>query len=116
LEYETHRGALANNHLWHPFYTAGLLDNKTDAAVKKEMSLRMLGYVPVSADRSKDRYVPRTDELVNDRHGSLRRPILKDGVEPDSALGRLLEQFKVIRADMRFREDGLHAIVRLIRD
>jgi hypothetical protein len=46
--------------------------------------------------------------VVNRRHGSPRQPRLHPGVDDASPLGQLLEQFRAVRADLRFREDGIH--------
>lgn len=115
LEYEAHRGAIANTYLWHPFYRSGLIGGKTTAAEKKDLALGLLGYVPMSADLAADHFDAARDEVVNKRHGSARKPILQEGVDAASPLGKLLDAFETIRADMRFREDGLHATVTLRR-
>ncbi|MFO0968729.1 MAG: hypothetical protein U0793_24495, partial [Gemmataceae bacterium] len=111
LEYEAHRTALGNSYLWLPLYRSGLVSAKSSAAERKDAAMRFLGYEPISPDLAPDFYDARTGEVVNKRHGSPRKPALADGVDPDSPLGKLLENFEMIRADMRFREDGLHAAV-----
>ena len=71
--------------------------------------------LPISPEGGEYRYDPRTDEVINARHGSLRVPTVHPGIEPDSTLGRLLKQFSKITADLRFREDGIHTTVTLRR-
>ena len=61
------------------------------------------------------RYDGRREEVVNLRHGSVRQPKLHAGVEAESPLGKMLEEFATIRADLRFREDGIHTTLTLRR-
>jgi hypothetical protein len=53
------------------------------------------------------------DEVRNARHGSIRRP--KRAAEPDPAspAALLLERFRSVRADLRFKEDGVQTTVTL---
>jgi hypothetical protein len=53
--------------------------------------------------------------VVNERHGSFRRPVLHRATADTSALGNLLEQLRSLRADLRFREDGIHTILTVDR-
>jgi hypothetical protein len=52
---------------------------------------------------------------VNARHGSLRQPVLRAGLDAGSPLAQLLEEFRALRADLRFREDGIHTVVTVER-
>jgi hypothetical protein len=113
LEREAHRRALLNAPVWYAFAKAGLLDGKSDEASRQAVLHRSLGYVAVSPDGSAYLYDPRTDEMTNTRHGSQRRATPKPSVDPDSPLGRLLEQLRTVSADLRFREDGIHTTVTL---
>jgi hypothetical protein len=115
LEYETHKKALASNLRWQPFYRAGLLDEKTGAAAKKDLAMRFLGYVPISPDLSPEFYDVKRDEVFSKRHGSLRQPRLAAGIDAGSPLGKLLDELALLRADLRFREDGLYTTVTLRR-
>jgi hypothetical protein len=112
LEAASHRQALANAPVWYAFERSGLLAGK-DAAGRAAVVRNYLGYLPASPDGAAYRYDPRTDEIVNARHGSLRVPTPQKGIEPDSPLGRLLAQFTSLSADLRFREDGIHTTVTL---
>jgi hypothetical protein len=58
---------------------------------------------------------PRTDEVVNRRHGSPARPQLHPSLAKDAPLGQLLEQFQTLRADLRFREDGVNTVLTIQR-
>src|SRR5205823_4967129 len=111
MEKEMHRRALANAPVWYAFYKAGLVSDKKTEAARQAVLYRYLGYVPVSPDGAAYLYDPRTDEVTNARHGSLRRPTPKPTLDPDSALGQLLEKTRDITADLRFREDGVHTTV-----
>jgi len=115
LEWETHKRALPNNAAWYALYRAGLIDPKTPEADRRAAALNFLGFIPVSPDDAAYTYDKRTGEVVNARHGSLRRPRLHSGIAETSPLNRLLEQFPNLRVDLRFREDGMHATVTVLR-
>jgi hypothetical protein len=115
LEWETHKRALPNNALWYALYRCGLLAPDAPESAKQAAALTHLGFVPVSPDEAAYRYDARTGEVVNERHGSVRRPRLHAGLAEGSPLARMLEQFPRLRADMRFREDGLHATLTIAR-
>jgi hypothetical protein len=108
LEWETRRRALANDPLWYALYHAQVIADDSSEKSRRLTALRYLGFVPVSPDAAAYAYRPRTDEIVNQRHGSLRKPRCHDAIENDSPLGRLLDEFRSLRADLRFREDGVH--------
>jgi hypothetical protein len=55
------------------------------------------------------------DQVVSCRHGTRRRPVLHAGLDADSPLGQLLEEFRGVRADLRFGHDGLHTAVTIER-
>ena len=84
-------------------------------AARQEAALKFLGFVPLSPDDTEYRYDPIRDEVTNARHGSLRRPTFHGSAAATSPVRRLLDEFPSIRADMRFREDGLHATLTLER-
>ncbi len=115
LEWETHRRTLANNTLLYSLYRAGVLGPDSAKDEVKTATLRYLGFQPVSADNAPFVYDKKTDEMINQRHGSVRRPHLHAGVDPASPNGQLLEMFRAIRADLKFREDGVHTTITLQR-
>jgi hypothetical protein len=115
LEWETHRRALANVPLWYALFHSGLVAEGAPETVKQGAALRYFGFVPVSAEGTAFTYEPKTDEVVNQRHGSPRHPRLHAAVESDSPLGQLLDQLRTIRADLRFREDGVHTVLTIER-
>jgi hypothetical protein len=115
LEWETHRRALANTPLLYSLYRCGLVAPDASTQELQAAAYRYLGFVPVSPDDAAYRYNAKTAEVINARHGSLRRPKLHGGVEASSPLGQLLEEFRTIRADLRFREDGVDTVVTLQR-
>ena len=55
------------------------------------------------------------DEVTNERHGSYRVPVLNKTTADNSALNRLLDTLRSVRADLRFREDGIHTVLTLER-
>jgi hypothetical protein len=115
LEYEGHNLALLNNQVWNCFYQAGILMPNESEATQRETVRRILGFIPVSPDSSSYRYDARLAEVVNQRHGSLRRPLLHGQVAETSELGKLLEQFKALRAELRFLDNGLHTVLTIER-
>lgn len=116
LEWEAQRRSLANEPLWYPLYRSGLVAEYSSEKALRECAMRFYGYVPVSPEGAPYTYERRTDEVVNGRHGSLRRPRSHPGVEDTSPLGQLLDQFRAVRADFRFREDGVHTILTIDRN
>lgn len=115
LEWETHRRALANAPLWYALFHSGLLPADASEAAMRAAALRYFGFIPVSPEGAAYAYVATTNEVVNRRHGSPRRPQLHPAVDDNAPLGRLLDQFQTIRADLRFREDGVHTVLTLER-
>ena len=77
--------------------------------------MKYLGFIPVSPDGAPFRYQAGADEVVNERHGTLSNPRLHSTIDPASPLADLLEQFQSLRADLRFREDGVHTVVTFSR-
>jgi hypothetical protein len=115
LEWETHRRALVNCSAWFTLYRSGIVSTDTPDSARQAAAMRFLGFVPVSPDGAAYTLAPDADEVVNQRHGSPMRPRLQTGIEDDSPLGRLLQQFRSLRADLRFREDGVHTTVTIER-
>lgn len=113
LEAETRKRALDNEPLLYLFYRAGLATPETPAAELQETARRFLGYVPVSPDGADYRYDPATDEVKNSRHGTLRQPKANLDLAAGSPVETLLQQLRTIRADLRFREDGIHTTITL---
>jgi hypothetical protein len=111
LEYETRRRAQTNNRLLYALFRSNVVGPQDDSPTVEAAALQYLGFVPVSPDLAPFRYEWQKEEVVNLRHGSLRQPKLNPGIEPTSPLGRMLEQFATIRADLRFREDGIHTTI-----
>jgi hypothetical protein len=83
--------------------------------IRNATAMRFFGFLPVSPDGASDAYEAKTDEVVNRRHGSWRRPHWHAAIEPASPLGRLLDQFRTMRADLRFPEDGVNTTVTIER-
>jgi hypothetical protein len=115
LEKQVHEQALASAPLWYPLYHAGLITEKTDAADVRKLAERWYGFVAVSPDGAAYLYDRRTDEVRNERHGSLMRPKRNKLLAEDTQIRQLLEQLQSIRADLRFREDGIHTTLTVDR-
>jgi len=115
LELQSHKQALANEPFWYALYRAGLIKENTTEAERQKIALHYLGFVPVSAEGAAYTYQRKTDEVANQRHGSLRKPQMNKTVAENSPVGQLLEQFQTIRADLRFREDGVNTVLTIQR-
>ena len=113
LEWEAHRRAQVNNGLLYGLFKSNVVGPGDDSPAVESAALHYLGFVPVSPDLTPFRYDDRKEEVVNLRHGSLRQPKLHSGVDANSPMGQMLEQFATIRADLRFREDGIHTTLTL---
>jgi hypothetical protein len=116
LEWETHRRALVNGPIWYTLYRSGVITESAPDKARQEAARRYLGFVPASPDGAAYAYDARTGEVLNRRHGSLRQPHRHRGLDAASPLARILEQFPTLRADLRFREDGLYTVLTMERD
>ncbi len=115
LEAQVHQQALSNEPIWYALYRAGLVPADADARQARAIAERYLGFVPVSPDGTAYSYDRKTDEVVNARHGSQRRPKTPKALAEDAPLQQLLDQLRSIRADLRFREDGIHTVLTVDR-
>jgi len=115
LEMQTHRQALANEPIWYALHHARLVPPEASGDVSRERAFHYLGFVPVSPDGAPYSYEKKTDEIINERQGSLRQPKLHSRLAENAPLGRLLNDFRTLRADLRFREDGIHSVLTIER-
>jgi hypothetical protein len=115
LEYEGHSLALLNNEVWSCFYRSGILSPQAAEGARRDAVRRFLGFIPVSPDGSTYRYDVRSGEVVNARHGSLRRPDFHSQVAEASELGQLLREVKALRAELRFLDNGLNTVLTIER-
>jgi hypothetical protein len=110
-----HDQALSNLPLWDVLYRSGLVPEKTEPSQAREIAYRYLGFIPISPDGSTYRYDPAHDEIENTRHGSLRKPTVPKPSPDEPIPARLLDRLRSIRADLRFREDGIHTVLTIDR-
>jgi hypothetical protein len=115
LEMQCHRQALANASFWYALYRAGVIPDGASEEARQKTALSFLGFVPVSAEGAAYAYEAKTDEVVNRRHGSLRKPQKHATLADNSPLAKLLDQLQTVRADLRFREDGVHTVLTIER-
>ncbi len=115
VEIQTNQAARTALPIWYALYRANIVppDAKPEAAA--DAAYRYLGYVPVSPDGTAFRYDRGMDEVRSERHGSLRKPILERTTADNASFNQLLESLKSIRADLRFREDGIHTVLTMDR-
>jgi hypothetical protein len=115
LEWECHRRALANAVEWYALFRCGAIDPAATEKRKLQAALHYLGYAPISPDGGSYRYDALADQVENARHGSFLRPILHADLAPTTPVSQLLDQFRSMRVDLRFLEDGIHTMVTLER-
>ncbi len=115
LEWQTHEQARRGLPVWQALYDCGLVAKDAPADEAAAAAYRYLGFVPVSPDGAGYRYDRKSGEVTNARHGSYRVPSLHTTTADDSPLNRLLETVRSVRADLRFREDGIHTVLTLDR-
>ncbi len=115
LELQTFEQARTSLPIWYAFYRCGIVAPDAPADQAVAAAYRYLGFVPVSPDGTAFRYDAKYDEVVNERHGSFRKPVLNRATADNSPLNGLLETLRSARADLRFREDGIHTILTLER-
>jgi hypothetical protein len=115
LEFQTHQQARQGLAVWYALYQCGAIAEDAAAEDTAGATYRWLGFVPVSPDGSAYRFDRKHDEVVNERHGSYRAPVLKTTTADSSPLNRLLDTVRSLRADLRFREDGIHTVLTLER-
>ena len=101
--------------IWYALHRANVVTKDATPAQADAIAHRFLGFVPVSPDLAPFRYEWQKEEVINLRHGSVRQPKLAKGIELTSPMGQMLEQFATIRADLRFREDGIHTTLTMKR-
>jgi hypothetical protein len=115
LDWQTHRQALRNAPIWHALYRSGLVRPEDPEPEREAAALRLLGFAPVSPDGAPYTYDSRADEVVNARHGSPRQPRFPAGPSEPSPLQQLFDRLQSVRADLRFREDGVHTVLTIER-
>jgi hypothetical protein len=115
LEKQVHEQALASAPIWYPLYRSGLLAEGAKDATVSALAEKYYGFVPVSPDGTSYVYDRRTGEVRNERHGSPARPKPHRTLDENAPIKQLLEQLRTIRADLRFREDGIHTTLTVDR-
>lgn len=115
FEMQNQKQALQASRAWYPLYHAGLIPDGATLSQRHALAERFYGYIPVSPDDAAFAYDRRLDEVRNERHGSPRKPVHHKGLAVNSPLHGLLDAFRTIRADLRFREDGIHTTLTIDR-
>jgi hypothetical protein len=115
LEKQVHEQALASAPIWYPLYRSGLIGEGANAAAVSSLAEKYYGFVPVSPDGAAYVYDRRAGEVRNERHGSPTRPKPHRTLDENAPIKQLLEQLRTIRADLRFREDGIHTTLTVDR-
>jgi hypothetical protein len=115
LEHQTFDQARNALPVWYALHRCGIVAPDAKPEQARDAAYRYLGYVPVSPDGAVFRYDREHDEVVNERHGSNRKPALHKTTADDSPLNYVLEQVRAVRADLRFREDGIHTVLTIQR-
>jgi hypothetical protein len=105
LQQQVQAQVLGNTPLWYALYRSRLLAPDATEEVCRTVAMHYFGFVPVSADGTSYRYSVKTDEVVHNgqRHAA------------ETPVERLLDQFQTLRADLRFREDGIQTVLTIAR-
>jgi hypothetical protein len=115
LERQTQKQTFASTPIWYALYRSQVVKAGDDAVQSKETAFRILGFVPISPEGAAFRFDSASDEVINERHGSPRRPNPPLKLADRSPLARLIRDLRSARADLRFREDGIHTVVTIER-
>jgi hypothetical protein len=102
--------------LLYALFKSNVVGPQDDSPAVEAAALNYLGFVPVSPDLAPFRYERQKEEVINLRHGSVRQPKLAKGIDAASPMSKMLDQFATIRADLRFREDGIHTTLTMKRN
>jgi hypothetical protein len=111
LEKQVHRKALAANVMWRPLYEAGLVTPKMTEAERRQVALRLWGFVPAAPDGSAVSWDEATRLVRNARHGTWQTPSPHASLDARSALARFIRGMESLSAELRFREDGIHTTI-----
>ncbi len=98
--------ALGDAPLWQALYSTGVLGSQT-GSVRADTVYHYLGFVPVSLDGTAPRYASKTDEVFDERHGSLGQPRLPRELVEGSPVERFLNGVESLRADVKVVEEGV---------
>jgi hypothetical protein len=115
LEVQSHQQAMKSLPIWDALYRSRVVAMDAKQKEAEEAAFRFLGFVPVSPESAAFRFDAATQEVVNERHGSLRQPKHSPALAENSPLQILLRQIGTMRADLRFREDGIHTVLTIER-
>lgn len=98
---------------WEVLYTTGVISPKANRKDAENEAYRFLGYVPSSPDGSAFKWDTKNAEIVNEQFGSRRQPKTPKGLLETSKVNQLFESIETIRADLKFREDGIHTVLNM---
>ena len=115
LERQVHQQARTSLSIWYALYRTKVVSKDATPVQAEELAYRFLGFVPVSPEGAAFRFDEAHDEVLNERHGSFRNPVQSAQLADKSPLQLLLKQVHSVRADLRFREDGIHTVLTLDR-
>jgi hypothetical protein len=113
LDWQAHCQAQSAAAVWEVLYQAGAVSARQTPAERADAARRLLGYAPSSPDGTGFAWDAKSRQVVNAWHGTLSAPTFQARLPPGSALVGLLSQLKSVRADLRFREDGIHTTLTL---
>ena len=110
FEWETHRRALANTNLLYPLYRGGVISRgrrrRHHPGRGPQVSSASSRSAPIILRTCYERKTDEVDQQTPRQHPPAA--FCTRRIEPGSPLASVLEQFPSLRADLRFREDGLH--------
>jgi hypothetical protein len=111
LEWEAHKRALSAAAAWQALYAANAVSPKMKEEERRRVAARLLGFVPVSPDGTGFVFDEALGQVRSERHGSLARPVFHG--QPPGDRPYVPSWIRSLRADLRFREDGIHTTLNL---
>ncbi len=111
LESQARHKALAANVMWQALYDAGAVTPEMSDDERARVALRLWGFVPAAPDGTAAVWDARSRQVRNTRHGTWSSPAAHVAPDARSPLARFVRGFDTLGIDLRFREDGIHAVM-----
>src|SRR5205823_10265443 len=92
LERQSHEQAMKSLPIWYALHRANIVSKDASPEQADDFAYRFLGFVPVSPEGEAFRFDAAHDEVVNERHGSFRKPTQAAKLADNAPLHLLLQQ------------------------
>jgi hypothetical protein len=111
LEAQARHKALTANVMWQALYDAGAVTPRMTDEQRAAVAMRLWGFVPAAPDGTAAEWDAGARRVRNVRHGTWDRPVVHLAPEARSPLAKFVRRFDTLGVDLRFREDGIHAVM-----